>query len=548
MSHAFTELHLHPHLVQAVTELGYTDPTPIQSAVIPILLAGQDVLGQAHTGTGKTAAFALPLLHALSTAPRERAVHALILVPTRELALQVAQAITAYGCYTEAQVLAVYGGQPYSQQLRRLREGVDIVVGTPGRILDLIQRTALELGKVRTVILDEADEMFSMGFIDDLEAILQATPARRQTALFSATLPPAVRRLAERHLQNPRSVVIQPQQRTLTATEQRYYLVHEAEKLAALTRLFEVEAMTSTLIFVRTRVGTGELAAELSGRGFPAEALNGDLSQDAREQVLQRFRQHQLTVLVATDVAARGLDIEGISHVVNYDMPHDPETYVHRIGRTGRAGKSGVAMSLLTPSERWRVRQIEAYTRQKMLPATLPSDAEIYARRDAVLVERMQVWLQRGRYRREREMVTELVAAGSDPLDIAAAALKIARAEETRRPLAPVTPVPEVLAPRRGREPRRGSRRPERHHAGDSRDAGMVRLMLNAGKTHGIRPNDVVGTIAYHANIPGHTIGAIRIHDNHTLVDVPQQLVEQVLSKAGKYQIRKRPITVACAS
>ena len=548
MSNGFTQLHLHPQLVQAVTELDYTTPTPIQSAVIPLLLAGQDVLGQAHTGTGKTAAFALPLLHTLLSAAHERALRALILVPTRELAMQVAQAIATYGRYGAVQVLAVYGGQPYSRQIRRLREGVDIVVGTPGRVLDLYQRQVLDLSTVRTVILDEADEMLGMGFIDDMEALLNATASRKQTALFSATLPPAVRQLADRHLHAPRSVTIQPQQRTLATTVQRYYLVNSPEKLAALTRLFEVETIASALIFVRTRADAGELATALSGYGIPAEALHGDLRQEVREQVLQRFRQHQLTVLVATDVAARGLDIAGISHVFNYDLPQAPETYVHRIGRTGRAGNSGVAITLLTPQERWRVRQIEAYTGQKMLPAALPTDAEIHAYRDAALVERMRVWLQRGRCRRERDMVTALVATGYDPVEIAAAALKLARGEEARRPLMPVSPLLETPPQARMRSGKHGQRRDERRRAGASHEAGMVRLTLSAGKAHGIHPNDVVGAIAYHADIPGHTIGAICIQEHHTLVDVPKQLVAQVLAKAGHCRIRQQPITVECAS
>jgi ATP-dependent RNA helicase DeaD len=548
MSNAFTQLHLHPHLVQAVTELGYTAPTPIQAAVIPLLLAGHDVLGQAHTGTGKTAAFALPLLQSLTAAAGARSVAALILVPTRELALQVAQAVAAYGRYSAVQVLAVYGGQPYNRQIRRLQEGVDIVVGTPGRLLDLIQQQALDLSAVRTVILDEADEMFSMGFLDDLEAILNTLPAQRQTALFSATLPSEIRRLAGRHLRTPQSVAIHPQQRTLATTEQRYYLVHETDKLAALTRLLEAETMTSALIFVRTRLGTGELATALSQRGFPAEALNGDLSQEAREQVLQRFRQHQLAVLVATDVAARGLDIDGISHVLNYDLPTDPETYVHRIGRTGRAGNTGVAITLLTPATRWRVRQIEAFTRQTIRPATLPTDQEIQARRDAALLERLQMWLQRGRCRRERDLVTELTTAGHDPLAVAAAALKLARMEETLRPLLPVTPVLETPPPDRRRASKTGYSGKGRSPAGKSPEDGMVRLTLSAGKAHGISPHDVVGTLAYQADIPGRSIGAIRIQEHHTLVDVAERWVTQVLSKSGRYHIRRRPVTVECVS
>ncbi|HRW48244.1 MAG TPA: DEAD/DEAH box helicase, partial [Caldilinea sp.] len=353
MTTAFSHLGLHPELVQAVEALGFTTPTPIQSAMIPVMLEGHDVIGQAQTGTGKTAAFALPILHRLE--PGGRAVQSLVLVPTRELAVQVAKAMHDFGRERGIRVLPVYGGEPYGRQISRLNKGVDVVVGTPGRLLDLIQREALDLSEVETVVLDEADEMLSMGFIEDIESILSATPAERQTALLSATVPPEIRRLADRYLRQPQSVAIEREQVTVSAIEQRHYLVYETDKLAALTRLFEVEPITSALIFVRTRAGTGELAAELSTRGFPAEALSGELEQEERERVMNRFRRNLIKVLVATDVAARGLDIDHISHVFNFDLPEDPEVYVHRIGRTGRAGKSGTALSLVTPNERWRL-------------------------------------------------------------------------------------------------------------------------------------------------------------------------------------------------
>jgi len=543
MTHDFRHLDLHPHLVQAVTELGYTTPTPIQAAVIPVMLAGQDVMGQAHTGTGKTAAFALPLLQRLGAPQRPGYVRALILVPTRELALQVTQAMLDYGRHQSIQVLAVYGGQPYSPQLRQLKQGVDVVVGTPGRLLDLMQRQALDLSKVSSVVLDEADEMLSMGFIEDIETILQSTPSHRQTALFSATLPPEIRRLADQYLHHPQSITIAQPQRTVATTAQRYYQVHAADKLAALTRLLEVEDVSSALIFTRTRVGTGELAAALSARGFPAEALSGDLSQASREQVLQRFRQHQITVLVATDVAARGLDIDGISHVINYDLPHDAEAYVHRIGRTGRAGKTGMAISLLTPKEQWRLRKIETYTKQKISPSTLPTETDIHAHREALLVERLSVWLRRGRCNRERELVTGLAQTGYDPVDIAAAALKLARAEEKQRPILPLSEPQDQQPRERKRVNAPGQRKNGRHRTGAAREPGMVQLTFSAGKAHGFRPNDVVGSIAAHADVPGHSIGAIRIQEEHTLVDVPKRFVARVLAKRP-YTIRKRAITV----
>ena len=351
MTTDFMDLNLKPQLVQAVIELGYLDATPIQAEIIPLMLAGRDVIGQAQTGTGKTAAFALPILHNLQ--PGSRTVQALILVPTRELAIQVSDVIESYAKYSGARVLSVYGGAPYGSQIGGLRRGADIVVGTPGRLIDLLSREALNLKGVKTVVLDEADEMLSMGFVEDIETLLDATPSERQTALFSATLPPAIRNLAERYLRDPQSIAIQREQVAVGAIEQRYIVVNPADKQAALMRLFEVEPITSALIFARTRVGSSELAAELNMRGYPVEVLNGDLTQDARERVISRFRQNQIKVLVATDVAARGLDIEDISHVFNYDLPDDVEIYVHRIGRTGRAGKTGISITLITPSEQW---------------------------------------------------------------------------------------------------------------------------------------------------------------------------------------------------
>ncbi|MFQ5401013.1 MAG: DEAD/DEAH box helicase [Anaerolineae bacterium] len=536
MTNEFTALNLRPQLTQAISELGFTEPTPIQTAVIPPMLAGQDIIGQAQTGTGKTAAFALPMLHNL--VPGQKQVQGLIVAPTRELALQVARAVHDYGRLLDMRALAIYGGTPYGRQKNRLKKGVDIVVGTPGRLLDLIKQKALDLSHVRTVVLDEADEMLSMGFIEDIKTILQETPDGRQTALFSATLPPAIRSLAKRYLRDPQTITIARKQRTVSSIEQRYYLVNGKDKLAALTRLFEIEAISSALIFAQTRVGTGDLANELSVRGFPAEALNGDLSQDARERVLNRFRNKQISVLVATDVAARGLDIDDISHVFNFDLPRDPEVFVHRVGRTGRAGKTGIAISLVTPKEQWRLRKIEQYARQKIAKTAVPTIAEIQAHREGLLREKMEVWLRRGRSRRERDMAEELIAAGYDPIEVAAAALKLARAEEKQRPIATIS---DVKSPPT-RKSRPNGRRGKREAGRRSHEKGMVRMVLNAGRVHGVRPNDVVGTIAYNANIPGKTIGAIRIQNDHTLVDVPAQFSEQVL--AGTYQIHRQTITV----
>lgn len=563
MTTEFTDLNLHPELVRAVTERGYATPTPIQAALIPVMMTGADVIGQAQTGTGKTAAFALPLLNNLQ--PNGKHVQALVLAPTRELALQVAEAIQEYGQFHNVRVLAVYGGAAYMPQINQLRRGVDVVVGTPGRLMDLMRKNVLDISRVHTVVLDEADEMLSMGFVEDIETILAETPIERQTALFSATMPAEIRRLAEQYMREPQSVVIERNQVTSATIEQRYYFVNLGEKTAALTRLFEVEDVTSALIFVHTRVETGDLANELTRRGYPAEALNGDLSQDARERTLNRFRQGQIKVLVATDVAARGLDIDDISHVFNYELPHDPEIYVHRIGRTGRAGKTGVALTMVAPREKRRLRQVEALTRQKIKEAPVPTEADIFALREGKLIEKFRVWLARGRCKAERVLVEQLVAEGHDPLEIAAIAMKIVRAEEKQRPIATVNAVEEPKpkaferaferserykggkgerpSSTHGRFADKGPRAPRSDFGGkSSHEPGMVRLSLRLGKQHGIRPNDIVGVIAGCADIPGAVIGKITIQEKNSLVDVPENLVGKVLAKAAEAQIRKQPL------
>ncbi|GAP13056.1 ATP-dependent RNA helicase CsdA [Longilinea arvoryzae] len=568
MTSEFTQFDLQPELLQAVLEAGFEAPMPIQSAVIPVMLAGQDVIGQAQTGSGKTAAYALPMLQSLLPGPK--GIQGLVLVPTRELALQVSEVFNSFGRDLKARVLAVYGGQSYGLQIPALRRGVDIVVGTPGRIMDLMEREELRLEGVRTVVLDEADEMLSMGFIEDIEKILATTPTERQTTLFSATLPPEIRRLAEQFQNDPQTINIRSEQVTVSTVEQRYYLVHNCDKLAALTRLFEMEDVSGALVFVRTRAETGDLASELTNRGFSAEALNGDLSQDARERTLARFRQKKVNVLVATDVAARGLDIDDLSHVFNFDLPDENELYVHRIGRTGRAGKSGVAISIIAPNERRQLRQIEAFARVKITRAELPTEEDIRRGREEKLMGQVSTWLKRGRCLHERELVEGLVAEGQDPVAIAAAALKIARAEEKQRPIDPISEVVEL--PREhsygrdrssgrerpfGRGARRDDRALEHDRSGNrqnryadrgalvstvSHEPGMVRLSLNLGREQGIRVNDIVGAIASSADIPGKVIGKISIGDQRSLVDIPEELVTQVISKTRAATFHRQPL------
>ena len=550
----FAPFGLHPDLEQAMAKLGFTSPTPIQQAVIPLLLTGQDMIGQAQTGTGKTAAYGLPLLQRLSRPPR--GVQALVLAPTRELAMQVSEALKTYGQMMRVTVLAVFGGQSYQQQIRSLREGVDVIVGTPGRLLDLTNQGTLDLSGVQTVVLDEADEMLSMGFVDDIESILSRVPRERQTMLFSATISARVLELSSRYMREPQSISITPKQLTGAGIEQRYYLVNQQDKVAALTRLFEMETIESALVFARTRIGTGELASQLSSRGFAAEPLNGDLSQDARTQVLNRFRNGQVKVLVATDVAARGLDIEDISHVFNFDPPDDPEVYVHRVGRTGRAGRAGVAISLLTPRDRWMLRKIEGYTKFRLTKTELPTLQQIENHRQALLMEQLEVWIRRGRCRREREVVDMLMQTGGfQPEDIAAAALKLARADEKKRPIDTITPIKEEQFSAANRRTERvSSRRPvpggdsggrASHRAGGrDRDRDMVTLKLDIGRDEGIGVNHVVASLANYSGVASGQLGKIRLEANHTLVDVPEQMVGRLLSRNGAYRIGKRTLNL----
>ncbi len=549
MTPDFSSLNLRDEIMQAITELGYSEPTPIQAGMIPLMLTGVDVVGQAQTGTGKTAAFALPILNNFV---KQKNPQALILAPTRELALQVADSMNEYGKHLHVRVLAVYGGQPYGPQINSLQRGVDIVVGTPGRLIDLLERKVLFLNGIKTVVLDEADEMLNMGFIEDVETILASTPEERQTALFSATMPPRIRKLAERFMRDPQSVVIKRDTLTVSAIEQRFYMVHENHKTNALTRLFEIEPIHSALIFARTRAETSTLANELVVRGIPAEAIHGDLDQQARERVLGRFRANQLKVLVATDVAARGLDIDDISHVFNYHLPDDAEVYVHRIGRTGRAGKTGIAITLLSPKEKRRLREVEALTKQPLTKKELPTPEDITKHRESQVVEKLKVWLGRGRFKRELEMVQELIEAGHDPLNIAAAAIKISRGEEKQRPVAEIASLKDERFEKGKKERfgrREGSGRGDKMRVRGSKahEEGMVRCKINKGKAHNIRPNDIVGQIAFHANIPGNIIGKIRIEEKVSFVDIPEEALDQVLKHSGNYKIGKEKFSVVKA-
>src|SRR5688572_11183464 len=428
ISDSFEQFGLSEPLLKAIADVGYETPSPIQQKTIPLLLEGRDVVGQAQTGTGKTAAFALPILEKLG--PARAGVQALVLTPTRELAIQVAEAFHTYARHLGGvRVLPVYGGQPIHQQLRRLEGGVQVVVGTPGRVMDHLRRETLNLAGLKTVVLDEADEMLRMGFIEDVEWILEHTPAERQTALFSATMPREVRRIADRYLREPASVEIEHRTLTVPTVEQRYVNVSEGQKPDALTRL--LEAATSpgeaTPIFARTKVGAAELTEKLQARGYAAEAMHGDMSQAQREAVIRRVRGGQVELVVATDVAARGLDVERITLVINYDMPNDVESYVHRIGRTGRAGRAGRAVLFVTPRQLRMKREVEQYTGQRIEPMRTPTEADVAARRVALFKERVLKTLAGGELDLYLSLVEELAEeSGRDMAEIAAAAVRLA--------------------------------------------------------------------------------------------------------------------------
>ncbi len=519
----FESLGLSESLLKAITEIGYEAPTPIQEKTIPPMLAGRDLIGQAQTGTGKTAAFAIPILEKIDPAVAE--VQALVLAPTRELAIQVAEAIHAYSKYRgRVGVLPVYGGQPIQLQLKRLDRGVHVVVGTPGRIMDHLRRGSLRLDAVRIVVLDEADEMLRMGFIEDVEWILSQAPEGRQTALFSATLPREVRRIAERHLNKPLAIEVEHKTMTVPAIEQRYLNVSPQQKLDALARILETETTEAVLIFTRTKNGAAELSERLQGRGYAAEAMHGDMNQAQRESVIRRLKSGQVEIVVATDVAARGLDVERISHVVNFDMPNDVEAYVHRIGRTGRAGRSGVAVLFVSPRERRMMTEIERYTGQRITPMKMPTQADVAARRVALFKDSIRRSVGEGDLDLYLSLVEELVEEGLDLAEIAAGAARLAQGDK---------PLTVEVEP----EPARFARAED----------GMVRLFIDAGSRAGVRPGDIVGAIANEAGVPGKAIGSIDIYDGFTFVELPSQYRDQVLERMARATIRGRAVGIRVA-
>jgi len=549
----FAALGLDEAIVAAVTSLGYEEATPVQRETIPLLLEGRDLLAQAATGTGKTAAFALPMLHRLSALrPEERRrTNGLVLVPTRELAMQVAEAVHKYARGGRLTVLPLYGGAPMLQQIRGLERGANIVVATPGRALDHIRRGTLKLDKLDVLILDEADEMLDMGFAEDLDAILDATPPERQTALFSATMPARILSIAERHLKSPTRLKIAreiPATGRLPRVRQVAYIVARAHKPASLERVLETENPDSALVFCRTRIEVDTLVEMLNAHGHRAEALHGGMEQRARDRVMSRFRDGKADLLVATDVAARGLDIERLSHVINYDVPASADTYVHRIGRTGRAGRGGTAITLAEPREHRLLRAMEAGVKQKIEVAPIPTVADLRARRLEITRAALRERLIAGNLDHTR-VVVEALANEFDIVDIAAAAVQLAHTaaggdgDDREIPaVAAPSKSPSGTRPQRPLQPARG--RLPRDSSGPDRDQGMIRLFVGAGRRAGIRPGDLVGAITGEAGIESRAIGAIEISDGFSLVEVPDTMADDVIDALRATKIRGLTVTV----
>lgn len=522
---AFLALGLSEAVVRGVIDAGFEAPTPIQAQAIPILLEGHDLIGQAQTGTGKTAAFALPLADRID--PTSNIVQAIILLPTRELCIQVAQETHTLTKHRRLRVVPVYGGQPIDRQFRALMNGPQVVVGTPGRVLDHLRRGTLKLDQIKFVVLDEADEMLNMGFIEDVEEILKDSPKERQTALFSATMPPRIAALARDYLRDPQKVAIEAKKRTVAQITQTFYEVMPSQKVEALVRILDHETPGSTIIFCRTRREVDELGEVLQLRGYQAETLHGELNQPSRDRVMNRFRSGQADLLIATDVAARGLDIDQVTHVINYDIPWDAESYIHRIGRTGRAGRSGEAITLISPRERWQLRTIERQINAPIKPARLPSAADIAHRRRELFKDNLRKTLEEGNSDGFLMTVEELVNEGDfDATQVAAATMMLLwQAQKSASEYS----IEEAQADDERAEP------------------GMTRLFLQVGRMDGVRPGDIVGAIANEAGVSGNAIGAIDIMDRSTFVEVPEGDAQRVIEALANTKIRGRRVNVDIA-
>ncbi len=560
-ANTFAQLELAAPLLQALEAIGYEKPSPIQAQTIPLLLAGRDVLGQAQTGTGKTAAFALPALSGLDLSQKQPQV--LVLAPTRELAIQVAEAFQTYAAHLEGfHVLPIYGGQDYSGQMRGLKRGAHVVVGTPGRVMDHMRRGTLKLDGLKTLVLDEADEMLRMGFIDDVEWILEQTPPSRQIALFSATMPAEVRRIANSHLRNPEQVTIKARQATTELIRQRYWPVSGTHKLDALTRILEAETFDAMIVFVRTRLVTTDLAEKLSARGFAATALNGDIAQAQRERTVDKLKKGKLDILVATDVAARGLDVDRISHVINYDIPHDTEAYIHRIGRTGRAGRKGDAILFVAPRERRMLAAIERATGSKIEQMALPSTEMINDKRIAAFKQSISDTLAAGDLGFYSQLVEQYQAEHNVPaIEIAAALAQIAQGDSPL--LLKNKPTPRCETPFAGDEsgqPRGKGRRDKAGRRDDPFDSraekrgarqkhlpppeGMERFRIEVGHSDQVMPGNIVGAIANEAGLDSKDIGRINIFDKYSTVDLPVGMPDDIFRDLKNTWVAKKKLNI----
>ncbi len=530
---SFQDLALTEPVLRALNDAGYESPTPIQAQTIPPLIEGRDIIGQAQTGTGKTAAFALPILSHIDTTNNRP--QALVLAPTRELALQVAEAFQSYGKYIDDfHVLPIYGGQSYQIQLKQLRRAAHVVVGTPGRVIDHIKRGTLDLKHLKYLVLDEADEMLRMGFIDDVEWVIDQTPAERQIALFSATMPQVIRKIAQRHLDNPAEISIKTKSKTADTIRQRFWSVSGYHKLDALTRILEVEAFDGMIVFVRTKVATVELSEKLEARGYNAAPLSGDVPQSQRERTVDRLKKGSLDILVATDVAARGLDVDRISHVINYDMPYDPEAYVHRIGRTGRAGRAGEAILFVTPREKRLLTALERSTKQPIERMEMPSTETVNNQRIARFQQRITDTLAEENSEFFVRILEQYEQEHNVPaMEIAGALANLLQGDE------PLLLEEQATSQRR----ERGDR--DRDSSSNNNGPGMERFRVGVGHNHSVKPGHIVGAIANETGLANRFIGKITVNDDHSTVDLPVGIPKETFDILQRVSVLGHPLNIS---
>ncbi len=542
---SFDQLALSTAIIKVLKDVGYETPSPIQAESIPPLLEGRDMVGQAQTGTGKTAAFALPILNNIDLSLKKPQV--LVLAPTRELAIQVAEAFQTYARHMKGfHVMPIYGGQSMSVQLRQLQRGVHVVVGTPGRVMDHLRRSTLKLESLKALVLDEADEMLKMGFIDDVEWILEQTPETRQVALFSATMPPVIRKIAQRHLNNPVEIKIKARSATVDTITQHYWQVTGFHKLDALTRILEVEEFDAMIIFVRTKNATLELAEKLEARGYSSAALNGDMNQVLREKTVNRLKKGALDILVATDVVARGLDVERISHVVNYDIPYDTEAYVHRIGRTGRAGRKGTAILFVSPREKRMLRSIERATRQTITPMKMPTREDLVNRRITQFKEKISEVIEA----EELGFFEELIEQYQNEHDISSneVAAALAYMVQKDRPLnvkPSEMPRERLSGERSGNNRDFGRDKPPRRSKRSGPAEGMQSYRIEVGRDHGVQVKNIVGAIANEAGIDSRDIGHIKLHNSYSIVDLPSGIPNNTFQHLKNVHVCGRKLNIS---